>query len=50
MHPDMLFTRHGLTTRSSEQRLAVGLVPWLSLFSPASVAELEIVRQFHAPR
>ncbi len=39
-----------LTTRSSEQRLAVESVPCLSLFSPASVAELGAVRRCYAPR
>ena len=34
----------GLTMRSSEQRLARGSFSWLSLSSPASVAELEFVR------
>ena len=37
-------TAHGLTTRSSEQRLAAGSFPWLSPSSPASVAELGFVR------
>ena len=39
----------GLTTRSSEQRLAAGFVPWLSLSSPASVAELGSVRRSFSP-
>ena len=41
-------TRPGLTTRSSEQRLAAGSFSWLSLSSPASVAELEFVRPLAA--
>ena len=39
-------SRCRLTTRSSEQRLAVGSVPCLRPSSPASVAELESVRRF----
>ena len=38
----------GLTTRSSEQRLAAGVFSESSLASPASVAELEFVRRFAA--
>ena len=39
--------RSRLTTRSSERRLAGASVPWLSPFSPASVAELGFVRRHH---
>ena len=40
---------HRLTTRSSEQRLAVGSVPWLRPLAPASVAELGGVGRHYAP-
>ncbi len=44
------FTRHGLTTRSSEQRLAAGLLSRSHVLRrPASVAELESVRRLRGP-
>ena len=46
----MNITPTGLTTRSSEQRLAAGLFCILRLASPASVAELEFVRPRNVAR